>query len=438
MKFVGSMQAGTSTVDVRRQVRRAKNDPNVQKVLVVIDSGGGTVAGTQELAADLAELAAAKPTHVYVDSMMASAALWVGSQAAVISASPTSLVGSIGGVMAVADFSQWAKREGIKVHVITSDGAEKFKGAGVEGSKITAEQLANWKGLLNSLCGHFFDEVAAGRGMTRVAVDKLADGRVHLAADAKALGLIDHVESIDAAMGRLRAASPASKKKQKMRADAPADPARAAVTDVIQSGGTSAGESSTPAAAAAGVPSGSEADSGGATASPELETHMSQTQQGGASAAAAAAPAPEQPKADTTIQQAGPTPATLGELKAAFPGDLAFAVEMYENGHTLAEAKSIDGIVQSRVARVTAAAAGATAAAEPEKKKAGVRPLEGKAAEQQQSTAAAGGDAAAILEERVGALVGKGVSRQKAVAQVFAADEQLRQDYVAAVNAAKK
>lgn len=43
--------------------------------------------------------------------------------------------------------------------------------------------------------------------MDRAAVEALADGRVHLAADAQALGLIDGIESFDAAMANLASAA---------------------------------------------------------------------------------------------------------------------------------------------------------------------------------------------------------------------------------------
>lgn len=475
MKFTSSMSRGTGTVELRRQVRRAQASSAVQRVMLVIDSPGGTVAGTKELADDVAALAAAKPTHAFVEDLMASAALWVGVQASVVSAGDTSLVGSIGTFMAVYDYSKYAAKQGLKVHVVSSDEANDFKGAGTPGTKITDKQLAEWRRVVNGLNAHFLAGVSRGRKRLGDAkVKELADGRVHIASDAKSLGLIDHVEGLDAALSRLRAVNAESPRRAARVEGAPKVQLsltcgdrqmvyggesvehvlalqRATSATLVDSstestaGGASAGESETTTAEAAAQqgddtppPAGSEAGSNPGASAPEKGADMGQT-------TTAAPAAPEQPKA-----------ASMKELKAACTGAPdGFLVEQAEAGATVAQAK--DAFVGFQAAQIRSrdeeieklkAGAGktvdATAAADapkqdeqqPAAKKAGgVKPLEGKAAEQQQAGPAAGGDAVATVEERVKALTDKGVSRQKATAQVFAADDDLRKEYVAALNA---
>lgn len=201
MKFVGSLMEGTSTVFARRVLRAAMVDDEVRAVMLRIDSPGGTVSGTEALAADVAELARHKPVHAYLEDLGASAAYWIASQALRISANPTALVGSIGAFAVVWDMAGAAAQKGIKVHVIRT-GA--FKGAGQPGTEITAEQLAEWQRLVDELNGHFIAAVMAGRGMSAAEVRGLADGRIHLAKDAQKLGLIDAVQTFDAAMAELR------------------------------------------------------------------------------------------------------------------------------------------------------------------------------------------------------------------------------------------
>ena len=106
----------------------------------------------------------------------------------------------------VHDMSEMAKSEGIKVHVV-STGA--FKGAFTPGSEVTEEQLADLQSLVNKLNGFFKEAVADSRSMDMKTVDALFDGRVHVAEDAMAMGLIDAVEGFDDAMRALAQAIPA-------------------------------------------------------------------------------------------------------------------------------------------------------------------------------------------------------------------------------------
>ena len=189
-----SFFGGTNTLRTKNAIRQAVLDPDVKAILLNIDSGGGTVAGTMELANDVRMADSIKPVFTQVSDMMASAALWVGVQARGVFANPLAEIGSIGVVAVIADFSEMMKNDGIKVHVISTG---KFKGAGVFGSEITDEQIEDIQNLVNQINEFFVKAVAKGRGMKLPAVRAIADGRVHLAAKAMELGLIDGIQSID-------------------------------------------------------------------------------------------------------------------------------------------------------------------------------------------------------------------------------------------------
>jgi signal peptide peptidase SppA len=194
MKTQASIGPSTSTVLVRRQVRAAAERPDVQAILLVVESGGGTVAGTGELGADVAAAARQKPTLAYIEDVGASAAYWVASQATKVYANAAAIVGSIGTYGVVHDTSGRAEREGIKVHVVR---AGAFKGVGTPGTKIDAAHLGEWQRLVDGQNAMFLAAVAAGRRMPTKRVAELADGRAHLAADAVKLGLIDGVATLD-------------------------------------------------------------------------------------------------------------------------------------------------------------------------------------------------------------------------------------------------
>ena len=198
-----SKYGGTSTVRIRQALRQAVRDEAVKGILILGDSPGGTVAGTEELADEVARAAEAKPVHVHIESLGASAFVWVASQAARISATPLSLVGSIGTYTVVEDSSGQLAKEGIVVHIISTG---PYKGAFEPGTPVKPEHLEYVQGYVNGMNEHFLAGVASGRGMDLEAVRRLADGRVHLAADAMALGLLDAVETQDDALKALRAA----------------------------------------------------------------------------------------------------------------------------------------------------------------------------------------------------------------------------------------
>lgn len=203
MKQRASMGGGTSTVQARRDIRAAANDPDVSAILLKIDSPGGTAAGTEALANEVAAAKTKKPVWAYVEDLAASAAYWVASQADKIIANATGLVGSIGTYGVVQDLSGAAAMEGVKVHVIR---AGEMKGVGTPGTEITADHLADMQRIVNDLNEHFLAGVRTGRAdtLTNAQVFKLADGRVYIAAEAKKLGLIDAVGSFDTAMSDLQ------------------------------------------------------------------------------------------------------------------------------------------------------------------------------------------------------------------------------------------
>lgn len=201
MMKIRSKFGGTSTVDARNAIRKAAEDPSVESIMLVIDSPGGTVAGTDALAADVREANRKKPVHAHIEDMGASAAYWIASQARRVTASPTSLVGSLGARMSVIDSSSYFAKNGVKVHEIASG---EFKGAGADGTEVTDRQLAYFQGLIDEAASHFKGAVQFGRGFTAAEADALFDGKVHDAAKANELGLIDSVSTLDAAMAALQ------------------------------------------------------------------------------------------------------------------------------------------------------------------------------------------------------------------------------------------
>ena len=185
---------GTSTMGVRAALREAAANPDIGSILLRIDSPGGTVAGTYELAADVAAVNQLKPVVAYIEDTGASAAYWVASAARKVYANELALVGSIGVVATVADTSKLAENAGVKFHTVSTG---KFKGAFGPGQEVTEEQIAYLQGIIDQTGEFFKKAVQTGRGMTAKEVEAVADGRVMHAKEAKAAGLIDGIKTFD-------------------------------------------------------------------------------------------------------------------------------------------------------------------------------------------------------------------------------------------------
>ncbi len=191
----------TSTATLRQTIEEAMANRTVGGILLHIESPGGSVFGTGDLADTIRAARDVKPVYAYIEDIGASAAYWIASQADRIFTNPTALTPAIGTYMVIDDWSKWFEDKGIKTHVVR---AGKFKGAGEVGAKITEEQLADFQREIDSLNQHFVAGVAKGRRMSIDKVVELADGRVYVGAEAQRLGLIDGVQSLELTIRQLQ------------------------------------------------------------------------------------------------------------------------------------------------------------------------------------------------------------------------------------------
>lgn len=193
-KYSSSMMDGPATVDVRRALRAAVGDPAVQRIVLLVDSPGGSVAGVDDLASDIAWASTQKPVCAYIEDLGASAAYYLASQAGRVSANPAALIGSIGVYTVVYDLSTAYETVGVKTHVVSTGG---LKGAGVDGQPIGEELLAELQKVVDHTNTQFVAALMRGRRMTAEQVSAINDGRIYTAAQASRYGLIDAIETWD-------------------------------------------------------------------------------------------------------------------------------------------------------------------------------------------------------------------------------------------------
>ena len=184
---------GVSMKQLALSFQAALDDAQVRSILLDIDSPGGTVDGTEELAAAIFAARGQKPVIAYSDGMIASAAYWIASAADEIYISgDTVMVGSIGVLATHIDQSKADEAWGEKWTEIT---AGKFKRIASAHAPLTDAGAAYLQGQVDYLYDIFLGAVARNRGVERDAAQEMADGKIFIGGQAVEVGLVDGVES---------------------------------------------------------------------------------------------------------------------------------------------------------------------------------------------------------------------------------------------------
>lgn len=165
---------------------KANADPMVSRIILHIDSPGGTVTGVPELAAKIYETKM-KPVEAVSDTLIGSAAYWLASAADRISVTPTTVVGSIGAVLQVRETLDSKSADGRTRLRVFRSGPDKFAGAD---APLSVEQADALQAQVDQLGGMFRAGVLKSR--PAVAADSMT-GRTYLADEALARRLVDAV-----------------------------------------------------------------------------------------------------------------------------------------------------------------------------------------------------------------------------------------------------
>jgi signal peptide peptidase SppA len=164
-------------------------------ILLEVDSPGGTVVGTPEIA----DLVASKPvkTVAYTEDMMASAAYYIGAGADAIVSSSSALVGSIGVYIPWMDRSAQYAAAGIKPDPIVNTGGD-LKAMGFGGT-LTAAQRTHLQEAVDSDFSEFKRHVTTYRALP----DSAMRGQVLNGREAIGAKLVDALGSMETAKAKL-------------------------------------------------------------------------------------------------------------------------------------------------------------------------------------------------------------------------------------------
>lgn len=195
---------GYGMVDYQRWLAIANATPEIHGTVFIIDSPGGTVDGTPDFASAIAN--SPKPVGVFADHQLASAAMWIASQADVIVANKNNAmeIGNIGVLRVVQNYSRMMEKGNMPdTDIITApQSTEKVQ---FDPTKPWNEgDLESIKEQLRPAAAMIIEAVKAGRGdKLDLKTEGLFKGRVYNGLDAKKAGLIDSVGTLRTAIAKV-------------------------------------------------------------------------------------------------------------------------------------------------------------------------------------------------------------------------------------------
>lgn len=184
--------------EVLSEIEKAELNNNIKGVLLVVDSPGGAVSPSIEIAYAIKRLKERKPVVVYASGTIASGSYYASIWADEIIANPGSMVGSIGVIMQGADLSELMQKVGIKTQTIQ---AGKYKQIGTPSRKWEDYEVNELNKVIQGTYDMFTGDVADARGLDIKQRDIFANAHIFTASQAKEVGLVDSLGvSYDAKM----------------------------------------------------------------------------------------------------------------------------------------------------------------------------------------------------------------------------------------------
>ncbi len=192
IKLTGTILDSKKMLD---QIEEAQKS-NIKGVLFIIDSPGGAVAPSIEISRAIKRLRAKKPVVVYAAGTLASGSYYSAIWANKIIANPGSIVGSIGVIFESANIKKLLDTVGIEPQIVKEG---KYKEVGTPLRPWKEYEKAEIKKVLDDTYAMFKEDVAKARKLDLNASETWAEAHIFTARQAKAVGLIDRVGTIDVA-----------------------------------------------------------------------------------------------------------------------------------------------------------------------------------------------------------------------------------------------
>ncbi len=176
---------------ISRAIAEAADDPEVQAIILRIDSPGGSAVASETIAREVSRAReSGVPVIISMSNTAASGGYWVSMRSDRIVAEPATLTGSIGVIAAKPVLSELWEKLGVNWAMFAeSDHASMWSA----NSAFTDSEKARVEALVDGMYQEFVAGVAAGRSLSEDDVEEIARGRVWTGKQALDIGLVDEL-----------------------------------------------------------------------------------------------------------------------------------------------------------------------------------------------------------------------------------------------------
>ncbi|MDF1879395.1 signal peptide peptidase SppA [Sulfurimonas sp. SAG-AH-194-C20] len=185
INLVGPIMDATEIV---AKIDEAADNENIKGVLLSVNSPGGAVAPSIEIAYAIKRLQEKKPVVAYAKGTIASGSYYASIWADEIIANPGSMVGSIGVIMKGADLSEIMQKIGIKSQGVH---AGKYKELGTTDRPWNDYEVNELNKVIQGTYDMFTADVANARDLNLSKRDFYANAHIFTAHQAMKVGLVD-------------------------------------------------------------------------------------------------------------------------------------------------------------------------------------------------------------------------------------------------------
>src|SRR3989344_6154798 len=188
----------TSSDEIIANLEKAENNNGVKAIILEINSPGGTVLASKEVADKVKSIQ--KPTIALIREVGASGAYWIASSSDLIIADELSITGSIGVTSSYLEFSGLMDKLGVNYEQLS---VGEYKELGNPFQQLTLEEKAILDSKLQLIHAAFLKKIQEKRTIKNI--EKVKTGEFFLGSEALELGLVDKLGNLDTAVQEAKA-----------------------------------------------------------------------------------------------------------------------------------------------------------------------------------------------------------------------------------------
>jgi len=181
--------------EIKKLMLDANKNEKVKAIVLMMNSPGGSVVGSKNLYDFVKKFdQTKKPVYTYVQDMSASGSYMTALATRKIYADPNSLVGNVGVIMEIQNFSKALDKVGIQFLTIKSG---EYKDVGYYGDELTQSELDFFQQLVDEAFLDFKNLVIENRKDKITDLEDVFTGKIYSGKQAKNIGLVDEIGSLE-------------------------------------------------------------------------------------------------------------------------------------------------------------------------------------------------------------------------------------------------